>query len=113
MVIYPDDFSFADAGVGAMPFGANYAVKQIDADEWEALEDAGCVFLPTSRTRDLYRAGGMGMNEDMGNRCDYLTATSYNAISVYYLHMMLQDKGFNVSFGDRFYGFSVRLVQDY
>ena len=47
VLIYPDDFSFADAGVGAMTFGAARPT-QIDIDSWRAVEKVGCVFLPNS-----------------------------------------------------------------
>ncbi|MBQ2440664.1 MAG: hypothetical protein II502_00550, partial [Paludibacteraceae bacterium] len=48
VIIYPDDFTFSEAGVGALNFGANYEITQIDAATWEALEDVGCVFLPST-----------------------------------------------------------------
>ena len=48
MVIYPDDFSFADAGVDAMTFGATRPTE-IGIDSWRALESFGCVFLPSQK----------------------------------------------------------------
>ena len=111
VIIYPDDFSFAEAGVGALNFGANYAVTQIDATTWEALEEMGCVFLPTATSFDLptYDERTVGL---------YAFYWSSTAASAAQALQMVYNLGTNPMFlrggrsDNRFKCFSVRLAQD-
>ena len=112
-IIYPDDFSFADAGVGAMPFGANYAITQIDAATWEALEDMGCVFLPGARNY-TFTDGMPSISEaGFGQWSYYWSSSANNASAAYYANFDFLSKRVNpTNYHVRFNGSSVRLVQD-
>ena len=112
MVIYPDDFSFADAGVGAMTFGIQ-APTAIDIDSWRALETAGCVFLPACTSRDAteYKESTVGLY------AYYWSSTTASSASQ--ARQMVYNISTNPPFmtpdrvDGRFKSFSVRLVQDY
>ena len=112
VIIYPDDFSFAEAGVGALNFGANYAITQIDAATWEALEDMGCVFLPG--TSWLQFSSGMPtINETVYCQQFYWSATANSADKAKELFMKAAEKTFNADASYlRYGGLGVRLVQD-
>ena len=113
MVIYPDDFSFADAGVGALNFGANYAITQIDATTWEALEDMGCVFLPCARNR-LFTDGQPSISEaGFGQYSYYWSSSANNASTAYHAYFNFSSKYVRpADNSNRYVGYSVRLVQD-
>ena len=111
LVIYPDDFSFADAGVGAMTFGTA-APTQIDIDSWRALETAGCVFLPGSRFRG-YTGSTPGISEvHYGINTIYWSASTPGASQAYYLDLYPYGT-LKLNNSNRFIGATVRLVQDY
>ena len=114
MLIYPDDFSFSEAGVAMLPFGANYAISSLDAPTFEALEDAGVVFLP-SVTHYTLTNGVLSIDEGKnGNQTRYWSATAANNMSVSALMCNFAGRGLNTKNDNRrSYGFPVRLAQDY
>ena len=113
VIIYPDDFSFAEAGVGALNFGANYAITQIDATTWEALEDMGCVFLPGTSYL-AYNAGLPDLPEKSVGEFGYYWSSNANnasqAKSV--LFYFAPRKIFPANDNNRFQCFAIRLAQD-
>ena len=113
VIIYPDDFSFAEAGVGALNFGANYAITQIDAATWEALEDMGCVFLPLQPR--MYYSGDLPImpEADAGRFFHYWTSTANNASASNAVFFQASPGQINPARSIvRYVGFSVRLAQD-
>ena len=112
-IIYPDDFSFAEAGVGALNFGANYAVTQIDAATWEALEDMGCVFLPGASYLVLNTTGvELGPEGVVGLRYNYWTATAHDASKACRVVFDVRSGLQTPSNDGRKYPLPVRLAQD-
>ena len=91
-VLLPDDFEWPD--------GLSTEKSFFTAVEWEKLESAGAVFFPDSYGLAPYSAGSCG-------------ASSVD--SGYWLADAEDDKYGKVvwgSYGDKFYGHSVRLVKD-
>ena len=115
VIIYPDDFNFSEVGVAALKFGAYYGLQaDIDKATWESLENAGCVFLPTSTVRS-YKDGALYINEDiLTNVAYYWTSTARSAASAedvrfaHYIKLLNPTDTYS-----KFYGLFVRLVQDY
>ncbi|MBQ2440666.1 MAG: hypothetical protein II502_00560 [Paludibacteraceae bacterium] len=113
IIIYPDDFSFADAGAPMLPFGAKYGVAQIEKADWEAFEAWGCVFLPQMRRLE-YTAEGMWINESSIQNAHYWCAdenTKSNAVTIYIYNTTRT--GLEMSSDARCNGWMVRLAQDY
>ncbi len=114
VIIYPDDFSFSEAGVAALPFGIRH-LTVIDAATWEALEEAGVVFLPNQRVAYLNDNNQRTISEAaMGFYGKYWAATAYDAKKAYHLDFNLLSNGdVKMKNNDRYGGYCVRLVQDY
>ena len=114
ILIYPDDFSFSEAGVANMPFGAR-PVTVISAGTWETLEAAGVVFLPCQRAMYVNARNEKTVSEaGMGLWTRYWTATAYDAKKAYYQSFNAGDGGKIAKANDSRYGFyQVRLVQDW
>ena len=112
VIIYPDDFTFSEAGVGALNFGV-YPVTQIDAVTWEALEDVGCVFLPGARNLK-YSSGMPSIDEaGFGQFSYYWSSSAHNASAAYRVQFAFSNKTVNpTSNYNRNFAYSVRLVQD-
>ena len=114
VLIYPDDFSFAEVGVATMPFGANYPISEIDRATWDALEEAGCVFLPNAyqsypneQNQLNYNDGGLGQ---MGF---YWSSTASDGAKAEYVRFDVRNKAVLVGATNRMDFINVRLVQDY
>ena len=114
VLIYPDDFSFSEASVPIMPFGANYAVTKIDAATFAALQEVGVAFLPGCHFRD-FTNGVLSINENNhGYRSYYWSATSQNASNAYFVRFDFVKSTTTPSlvYDARYKAFPVRLVQD-
>ncbi len=114
-LIYPDDFSFSKVSVAAIPFGARYALTEIDADTWATLEKAGVIFLPGAGMRGVYSATTNAVSmlqEDLyGIVVTYHSATAFNAN--YMKEVNFGFEGYqSISSTFRHGGNPVRLVRD-
>ena len=96
VIIYPDDFTWENAGInpivmGNVVFGlANYSDYVIDPSDWVALEEAGCIFLPSSSIMSIQTDGSLDIPNlwlrdwywsnrySGGNSANYLQPTGYN-----------------------------------
>ena len=103
MVLLPDNFS---GGTFTAGFDNGYSANVYDASSWSDMEDSGAVFLPAAGYR-------------VHTVLDYVGTTGYYWSStpdhLDYAYDMFFDED-NVGYGsnhDRYYGHSVRLVQDY
>ncbi len=114
VLIYPDDFSFSEAGVATLPFGATYGVSTIDAATWNALEEAGVVFLPCVQQRYVSNgAPSITYPNDYGMNCAYWSASAYDAEKAHDVWFKFRDRGLATKNSDpRYIAFPVRLVQD-
>ena len=98
-----------------MNFGARYATVQIDITTWEALEEAGCIFVPRASYLS-YSSTGIILGEEqlIGSRSNYWTATAHNAQQAN--RMLFDNRSMEIR-GDardgRCYAFPIRLAQDY
>ena len=116
VIIYPDDFSFADAGVGAMRFGTYQ--HTIDIDTWEALEEMGCIFLPSgsSMTFNTSKHEWAMWETDDGRVANYHTATAHTRSERHTTVFFTNNYGFlylgDRSPSDKKQRAFVRLVQD-
>ncbi len=116
VLIYPDDFSFSEAGVASLPFGATYGVSEIDATMWEALEEVGVVFLPTA-----YQAYPLASNDNHMNLNDgglgqmgfYWSSTASDGAKAEHVRFDVRNQSVLVGATNRIDFISVRLVQDF
>ncbi len=112
MIIYPDGFSFSEAGVANLPFGAT-TVSVITMPTWEALQEAGCVFFPSmsglnaSATGLTTTIGQMGTNVYAGWAST--TPKANNANCARASNFAISATATTV----RYFPRPVRLVQDY
>ena len=109
LIIFPDEISWDTSTMGAAPTVINnqaaaFATKAFSDAQWEALETAGCVFLPGAGQRTGKTVGDVGNGR-------YWTSTVNNHDDSKALHIA----GNEVNMGGiryRTYGYSVRLVMD-
>ena len=98
-----------------MNFGAKYAPVQIDITTWEALEEAGCVFLPSSRYLQVLTTGPTFVDEpQFGHRGYYQASTAGNASSGTNVYFGIVPQQVTTNYGatPRYQGLAVRLAQD-
>ena len=108
LIIFPDEISWDESTMGTAPTTINtqaaaFATKAFSDTQWEALETAGCVFLPAAGYRY-----GTSYTPGSGR---YWTSTVNNHDDSKALHIT----GGEVNMGgirSRNYGYSVRLVMD-
>ena len=112
MIIYPDGFSFSEAGVAPLPFGAK-TVSVITMSTWEALQEAGCVFCPSMSSLN---ASATGLTTTIGNMGTNVyggwastTTSAKNGNCVYASNFAITATGTTARKSPR----PVRLVQDY
>ena len=109
VILFPDTYTHPD-GVNA-PTGVNatgdtgWNGNSYTAEDWTKMETAGCVFLPAAG----YRNGSMVNNP--GSVGDYSSATPSGTEKAYELYFSSGSLN-TASEGSRFYGLSVRLVQE-
>ena len=109
LIIFPDSFelptsiSIANRNTAS----AAYSSNNISSSNWNLLERAGCVFLPTTLLRNGTRTDNTGWGFYWSST--HATSDAANrAFSIYFTQDNL-----NVECeGQRNYGFAVRLVQD-
>ena len=104
VILLPDNWSDGTYSLNNYnTTGAAFIGNTIDADEWAALEAAGCVFLPAAG----YRGGTSVLN--VGSYGLYWSGTRYN--SRYTYSVLFYSGNVNPSSYDyRYLGYSVRLV---
>ena len=112
MIIYPDGFSFSEAGVANLPFGAT-TLSVITMSTWEALQEAGCVFCPSMSSLN---ASATGLTTTIGNMGTNVyggwastTTSAKNGNCVYASKFAITATGTTTRYNPR----PVRLVQDY
>ena len=106
LIIVPDNWSNSTYALNSTNiYNAAYTSNVINLATWTTLENAGCVFLPTSGSRFytlVYEVSESGY---------YWSATYYDSSDTYILYFRL---GTNPSYnGSRYNGKSVRLVRDF
>ena len=104
IIVLPDDWVLP-AG-SSMNISMSYTANSYTTGEWEALEDAGAIFLPFAG----YRGGTSVMSvNDMGR---YWTATAYNDEGgTYVMHLYNGGVPFRSQYSN-YNGMSVRLVKE-
>ena len=103
MVLLPDSWSGGTFHAG---FDNGWSTNVYDASLWSDMEAAGAVFLPAAGFRV-----GMEMN-DVGTDGDYWSSTPIFEDFAYYMFFN-NDYLYYYGFYYRYYGQSVRLVQNY
>ncbi len=100
-IILPDAWILPE-GVSFLGSAGNYDINTYSIEEWEIMENAGAVFLPKAGYR--YEDGGM----------------RYDTYNSYYWSRWYDNNGtagafnlYSYSYPRRYYGCSVRLVQNY
>ena len=104
MILLADDF-VKPASVTWTPAAGGWTTNVYDAEQWKTMETAGAVFLPAAGYRD-----GQGVDpvQSLGY---YWSSTANNSLYAYRLRF--HDSGLGPqSRNNRYYGYSVRLVQD-
>lgn len=108
MVIFPDSYTHptgVTAVASANTTNAAFTTNNWSGENWTKMETAGAVFLPAAGYRDGTSVSGVG------SRGRYWSSTASGAKNAYYLKF----DGSSVNPADdsgRFYGYSVRLVQN-
>lgn len=132
ILLYPDDFSFAEVGVALLTCGPGSitATPQIvSMSDWELLELAGCIFLPSAFYYDSQNASMSnkdGASQACTTMCSYWSCTNVEtadapagktANTLAYCATVTWDGTTGVAVGDGVFprpdGYSVRLVQDF
>jgi hypothetical protein len=110
LVIFPDGYSHP-SGVTVPTSvntpGAGYTSNSWSGTDWTAMEAAGCVFLPGAGQRAAVVRHG---SRQVGGLGYYYTSTPSGSAAAYYL--FFSDNDLYFSPGQRYYGLSVRLVQN-
>ena len=109
LVLLPDnwdmtvntDFVLGEGG----SFASNgFDANQLDAEQWQRMEEAGAVFLPATGTR-------IGANIYFFNECCYYwSATSFNSNYAFYINVSASES--YMTNNGRSTGQAVRLVKD-
>ncbi len=111
VVIYPDNFTWAKAGVSAIPVGASAGVQTISMATWESYEKAGCVFLPSCR--DRYYSNGWKIDmAKLGHGCGYWSSNAYQSGKAYIAEFDFSGRSFKSNTTVwRYQGRPVRLIR--
>ena len=109
LILFPDEITWNATTMGGVPATCNtendiFTYSPTDAN-WAALEAAGCVFLPAAGYRN-----GTSVNDVGANGC-YWSSTPLSSSGAFYLYFssIYVSPASNLN---RYYGYSVRLVQD-
>lgn len=104
MIILPDNFQ-KPSDISWTYQANNWTTNTYTTEQWATLEALGAVFLPASGSR-----GGADVNyvQNLGRYWSGSCNRGNNAYSLYFYSDYLNPQFFY----DRFYGYSVRLVQD-
>ena len=125
IAIFPDDFEWPD-GITLpttlntlFPFRSNNgttSVQQYTLQQWETLEDAGVIFLPSCGYRERNGAGSINNIIQYIDNLYYWSSTSYRVDYAYCLCIdinTISSHSFNTSYSQfRRMGCSVRLVKN-
>lgn len=107
LILFPDNFALPTISTSIAnrnTANAAYSDNIISNSDWNLLERAGCVFLPTT----LLRKATDTFNSDWGF---YWSSTHIDADQAYSINFTPSSLS-TVYSGKRSYGFAVRLVQD-
>ena len=119
LILFPDDFSVPN--YLPMPLqinngNASFSANSYSGEGWAAMENLGCVFLPTTGFRSNY-SGYTYYNYctfiyNTGTEGEYWSTTSYDCQKAYFLcfsnnELNPQCNQYNIF---RYHGLSVRLV---
>ena len=101
--------------MASMAFGARLTTE-INAAAWEALENAGCIFLPSNTSSYFGNSGFLVTAEEyMGVDTQYWSCTGVNAEKAAFAYFNFMTRVANGAHSallkSRF--FNVRLAQDY
>ena len=102
--IHPDDVA-APTGIND-PNNTSWDANQYSSADWAKMEAVGAVFLPAAGLRY-----GSDVS-DVGSRGVYWTSTAHETDTRFSYIMTFTEGEFGVSYGNRRYGFSVRLVKE-
>ena len=105
LVILPDSWSYNSINAGSTVSG--YSANEYPAAEWAQMEAAGAVFLPAAGHRY-----GAGMAASAGMYGFYWSSTPNGGNYAYYMSFYYYYVD-DFSNSGRYFGHSVRLVQDY
>lgn len=108
MVIFPDSYTHptgVTAVASANTTNAAFTTNNWSGENWTKMETAGAVFLPAAGYRNGTSVSGVG------SRGRYWSSTASGAQNAYYLKFDSSSVNPADDSG-RFYGYSVRLVQD-
>ena len=99
IIIYPDHFSFAMAGVDPIPVDPDADLTEINLSVWSSLEKVGAVFLPWAEPY---------------NDCNYWSATQSVAwtTKAHYVHFHMESHSISLWTNSSYERYPVRLVQD-
>ena len=111
VILFPDDYEHpADittplTGINATG-NTSWSANQFTAAEWEKMESAGCVFLPAAGDRKGTSVNNANLRGNYWSSSDGSNAGAA-------CRMLFFATGLNpASDGERYYGYSVRLVRD-
>ena len=109
VLIYPDNFTWKDAGISSISVGSSAGVQNISATQWAALEKVGCVFLPGCS----YRGATPFNAKTSGYYAYYWSATQNGTSNAYYAYLNFRAGSINPELShSRYNGCAVRLIQN-
>jgi len=106
VILFPDLYTHP-AGV-TLPTKINTANCQFNenvynVDDWEKMENAGCVFIPAAGSRSAATVS------KVGEECDYWTNASYDTKKAYRVNFV--NTNWTINYYSRYFGRSVRLAR--
>ena len=105
LVILPDEWVLPNGLSFTSGDGDNgFATNSYTINEWQKMESAGALFMPTTGSRS-----GSSLS-NVGTSGRYWSSSYYGSSSAYF--MGFSSGGVGINGNGRFYGFSVRLVRD-
>jgi hypothetical protein len=111
VILLPDGW---DASIFALnncnTFGSQYADNVVSASDWNVMEDAGAVFMPSSGSRLGTNVNGYSETDNENARGNYWSTTHESTDGAYFV--MVSNASLSPHWHQyRFVGLSVRLVQ--
>ena len=110
-----DKFTDTDNGLEAIGFyyengsGTNFSFHTYTAEQWDAMENAGAVFLPAAGNRDGTEVYSVGFAGFYWSSTLFFVSTPY-AYNALYISFSSYDL-YSQLYGNRYAGLSVRLVR--
>ena len=103
-ILLPDDWT-TPAGLSFQSSPRNWTTNQYSGDDWTTMQNSGAVFLPAAGVRE---GSGVSTMSNYGYYWSSVSSSVYHACCMYF---NASSATYSLD-GNRYFGISVRLVQD-